>query len=67
MLTAQSRFSALILTGLPIGVGLFMATFNRTYFDPMLTTDTGRRLLGVVVFLILSGHLIIRRIIRFRV
>jgi len=67
VLTAQSRFSALILTGLPIAVGLFMATFNRTYFDPMLTTETGWRLMGFAAFLILSGHLIIRRIIRFRV
>jgi tight adherence protein B len=67
VLTAQSRFSAMVLTGLPILVGLFMATFNRAYFDPMLTTETGWRLMGFAAFLILSGHLIIRRIIRFRV
>src|SRR5262249_35778061 len=30
VLTAQSRFSALVLTLLPVAVGLFMATFNRT-------------------------------------
>jgi tight adherence protein B len=67
VLTAQSRFSALILTFLPIGVGLFMATFNRTYFDPMMTTDLGHKLIITAAGLILGGHLIIRRIIRFRV
>jgi tight adherence protein B len=67
VLTAQSRFSAMILTFLPIAVGLFMATFNRTYFDPMLTTELGHKIMFFAGFLILSGHIIIRRIIRFRV
>jgi tight adherence protein B len=67
VLTAQSRFSAGVLTVLPIGVALLMATFNRTYFEPMLTTQSGFRLLILTVMLILTGHLLIRRIIRFRV
>ena len=67
VLTAQSRFSALVLTLLPIAVGLFMATFNRTYFAPMMTTQQGHRMMLLAVGLIVSGHIIIRRIIRFRV
>jgi tight adherence protein B len=67
VLTAQSRFSALILTLLPVAVGLFMATFNYPYFEPMLTTDTGHHLMMLAAGLILTGHLLIRRIIRFRV
>lgn len=67
VLTAQSRFSALVLTLLPIVVGLFMAAFNRTYFEPMMTTDTGHRLMMLAAGLIITGHLLIRRIIRFRV
>jgi tight adherence protein B len=66
VLTAQSRFSAMLLTGLPLGVGLFMATFNRKYFEPMMTTPEGFRLLVLSAGLILIGHLTIRRIIRFR-
>lgn len=67
VLTAQSRFSAVVLTLLPIVVGLFMATFNRTYFDPMMTTELGHRLMMLAAGLIVCGHLVIRRIIRFRV
>jgi tight adherence protein B len=67
VLTAQSRFSALVLTFLPIAVGLFMAIFNRPYFEPMMITDQGHRLMALSVALIVIGHLTIRRIIRFRV
>ena len=67
VLTAQSRFSAAVLTFLPVAVGLFMATFNRGYFEPMLTTPGGLRLLMLSAGLIVMGHLLIRRIIRFRV
>lgn len=67
VLTAQSRFSALVLTFLPIAVGLFMFTFNWPYFEPMATTEHGHRLMYLSVGLIVLGHLTIRRIIRFRI
>lgn len=67
VLTAQSRFSALLLTILPVAVGLFMFFFNWTYFEPMAKTQSGIRLLLFSCFLVLIGHLLIRRIIRFRV
>lgn len=67
VLTAQSRFSAMVLTILPLAVGLFLALFNRTYFDPMVTTQPGHRLIMISGLLIVAGHLLIRRIIRFRV
>jgi tight adherence protein B len=67
VLTAQSRFSAALLSFLPVAVGFFMATFNRSYFEPMLATRGGLRLLAFSVLLLVTGHLTIRRIIRFRV
>lgn len=67
VLTAQSRFSAMLLTFLPIAVGFFMATFNRKYFEPMMASQAGWRLIGLAALLVLVGHLLIRRIIRFRV
>jgi tight adherence protein B len=67
VLTAQSRFSAALLSFLPVAVGLFMATFNRAYFEPMMTTPGGIRMLAFAGMLLVAGHLTIRRIIRFRV
>jgi tight adherence protein B len=67
VLTAQSRFSAALLSFLPVAVGLFMATFNRSYFEPMVSTPSGVRLLAFSVLLLIAGQLTIRRIIRFRV
>jgi tight adherence protein B len=67
VLTAQSRLSALVLTILPVAVGLFMAIFNGEYFEPMILTPEGHRLLLLSGTLILMGHILIQRIIRFRV
>jgi len=67
VLTAQSRFSAALLSFLPVAVGLFMATFNRAYFEPMVSTPSGVRLLAFSALLLVAGQLTIRRIIRFRV
>jgi tight adherence protein B len=61
VLTAQSRASATIITGLPILLALGLYVFVPGYFAPMTSTVVGYILLGVAGLLILIGNLLIRR------
>jgi len=61
VLTAQSRASATIITGLPILLALGLYVFVPGYFQPMTTTFVGYILLGIAGGLILVGNLLIRR------
>ncbi len=61
VLTAQSRASATIITGLPILLALGLYVFVPGYFAPMTSTFIGYILLGVAGFLILVGNLLINR------
>jgi Flp pilus assembly protein TadB len=62
VLTAQSRASATIITGLPILLALGLYVFVPGYFAPMTSTFTGYVLLGIAGLLILIGNVLIRRI-----
>ena len=64
VLTAQSRISGLVLTLLPVALGLFLYLFNYKYFQPMLEDPAGWKLLAYAAGSILVGNLIMRRIIR---
>ncbi len=61
VLTAQSRASATIITGLPILLALGLYIFVPGYFAPMTSTVVGYILLGVAGFLILVGNVLINR------
>ncbi|TME92618.1 MAG: hypothetical protein E6I34_08105 [Chloroflexi bacterium] len=61
VLTAQSRASATIITGLPILLALGLYVFVPGYFAPMTSTFVGYVLLGIAGFLILIGNLLITR------
>ena len=61
VLTAQSRASATIITGLPILLALGLYVFVPGYFAPMTSTFIGYVLLGVAGFLILVGNILITR------
>jgi tight adherence protein B len=63
-LTAQSRYSALVLTLLPLLVGVTMWMFNPKYFDVMIKQQTGHYMLYAAVGLVLFGHLFIQRILK---
>jgi tight adherence protein B len=62
VLTAQSRASAGIITGLPILLALGLYLFVPGYYAPMTNTFTGYALLGFATFLVLIGNLIIQRL-----
>jgi tight adherence protein B len=61
VLTAQSRASASIITGLPILLALGLYVFVPGYFAPMTSTFVGYVLLGIAALLILIGNIFIRR------
>jgi tight adherence protein B len=61
VLTAQSRASATIITGLPILLALGLYVFVPGYFAPMTSTVVGYILLGIAGLLILVGNILIRR------
>jgi tight adherence protein B len=61
VLTAQSRASATIITGLPILLALGLYFFVPGYFEPMTTTFVGYILLGVAALLVVIGNVIIQR------
>jgi tight adherence protein B len=61
VLTAQSRASATIITGLPILLALGLYVFVPGYFAPMTSTFIGYVLLGIAAFFVLVGNLIIQR------
>jgi Flp pilus assembly protein TadB len=61
VLTAQSRASATIITGLPILLALGLYVFVPGYFAPMTSTFIGYVLLGIAGLFILVGNILIRR------
>jgi len=63
-MTAQGRLSGGVLTALPFFVGSAMMLFNPIYFKPMLEQTAGHYMMIYVVLSILTGHFVIRRIVR---
>ncbi len=61
VLTAQSRASATIITGLPILLGLGLYVFVPGYYAPMTSTVLGYVLLVAAASLVFIGNLLIRR------
>jgi tight adherence protein B len=61
VLTAQSRASATIITGLPILLALGLYVFVPGYFAPMTSTFTGYVLLAVAALLVIIGNVVIQR------
>jgi tight adherence protein B len=61
VLTAQSRASASIITGLPILLALGLYIFVPGYYSPMTSSWVGYAMLGFAGFMILIGNLLIQR------
>ncbi len=66
-LTAQGRFSQLVLTLLPIGSLLFLTVTYNDYVHPLYHTTAGHIVLGLAAVLLLCGALVIRKIVTFKV
>ena len=66
-LTAQGRLSGGILAMLPVGLLIFMSTINPHYVHPLFHTTTGLIALGIGLGLVVSGALVIRKIIQIKI
>ncbi len=61
-LTAEVRFSAAVLAGLPLVLGVLIYVIQPGYFEPMLTTELGRYLSLAGIGMLVSGALIMRQL-----
>jgi tight adherence protein B len=66
-LSAEGKFSGLVLMALPISIFLFLFVTNRTYVSFFWTTFTGLFFLGVIFMLLAIGWLWIGKLIRINV
>jgi tight adherence protein B len=61
-LTAEARFSAYILGGLPFLVTGAIVTLNPEYLDPLFEDPLGHMFLGMVVCLFCTGIFVMRKV-----
>lgn len=66
-LSAEGKLSAIILTALPFGVGLMVNLVNPEFMAVLWTDPMGLRMVGVALFMMATGILWMRSIIRIRV
>lgn len=66
-LTAEGRLGAVIISILPIAIGLFVYAVNPSYINPLLHSPAGELLLYGSIGLAVIGILWIRRIVHFEV
>jgi tight adherence protein B len=63
-MTAQGRLSGIVLSALPVIVGVVSYFLNPKYFGPMLTNPSGQMMLGYAAASIVLGHFVIQRLAR---
>jgi tight adherence protein B len=63
VLTAQQMISGYVLSFLPVGLALVLYMINKDYMSNMFTDPCGWIMIGTAVLMIVSGFLIIRKIV----
>ncbi len=66
-LTAQGRMQAIILCAMPFFMAGMLYVMNRPYVEPLFTTILGNVILTIVLLLVSSGWVIIKKIITIEV
>jgi tight adherence protein B len=66
-LTAQGRLSRWVVTFLPVGLLLVVSFLNPAYMKPLFTHASGRVMLAVGVVMIVTGSLVIKKIVDIKV
>lgn len=66
-LSAEGRLSAYVLLALPLFMAAYMFTLRRSYIRPLYTTGLGIGMLVFGVFLIVTGTLWMRKVVRVEV
>jgi len=66
-LTAQGRLARWILTVLPAFLAVAITLLNPAYMQPLFGTTTGQVLLALATVMVISGSLLIKRIVNIKV
>lgn len=66
-LTAQGRLSGSVLSLLPVGLLLLISLLNPSYVHPLFHSTSGLIALGVGLGLVITGGLVIRKIVEIKV
>ena len=66
-LTAQGRLSRWVVSAIPIALLIIISVVNPDYVEPLYTTTLGNFMLVVAGILIVSGSLVIKKIVDFKV
>jgi tight adherence protein B len=66
-LTAQGRMSRWVVSLLPVGLLLVISGLNPTYMKPLFTHTSGRIMLSLAAVMIVSGSLVIKKIVDIKV
>jgi Flp pilus assembly protein TadB len=67
VLTAEGRFSAKVLVGLPILMTIYLLLFKKAYLKPLYTTGSGIAMLAVGVALLIGGSFWLNRLTKIEV
>lgn len=67
VLSSEARISALILTILPVAIGLLIFYLNPTYISLLYTHPLGIFLFKIVAFLMIAGVLVMYRMVKIKV
>lgn len=66
-LSAEGRFSAIILFGLPIVLGLLLTKINPEYMSLLFTDPIGQNMVMIGSFLMVTGAIIMKRMVVIKV
>ena len=66
-ISAHGKLTGIALTCIPVGVAILMFFTNPDYVKFFFTDETGNMMLGVAVFLQITGYLIMRKIVKIEV
>lgn len=66
-LTAQGRISGIIVSILPLGLGVLLYVINPEYMTPLFTHPLGQTMLGVALFSQLLGAVLIKKVVTIQV
>lgn len=66
-LTAQGRMSRWVVSFLPVALLLIITLLNPGYIEPLYTNTVGRAMLVVAAIMVVSGSLVIRKIVDIKV
>lgn len=65
-ISAHSRITGMVLTVLPLCIGLMMLLVNPEYTSSLFNTPEGRTMLSLCAIANVAAHLLIRKIVRIR-